>query len=148
MTRTLYALRVPDAALEQPSSTQSLQVASNSPLNSDSPAVDSLAAEPGSRPLAGVVAGQYADIIAREFEELFSATGIEVVPWFGDTNNQRDAYVASRTSPSTKQPLKSRGCSASMGNSHKPGRKRITSERCTATRNRSTTRLVRPRRRR
>ncbi|EMA17176.1 hypothetical protein [Haloarcula amylolytica] len=94
MTRTLYALRVPDAALEQPSSTQSLQVASNSPLNSDSPAVDSLAAEPGSRPLAGVVAGQYADIIACEFEELFSATGIEVVPWFGDTNNQRDAYVA------------------------------------------------------
>ncbi|WP_336358985.1 hypothetical protein [Haloarcula sp. CGMCC 1.6347] len=94
MTRTLYALKVPDAALEQPSSTQSLQVATNSPLNSDSPAVDSLAAEPGSRPLVGVVAGQYADIIAREFEELFSATGIEVVPWFGDTNNQRDAYVA------------------------------------------------------
>ena len=83
MTRTLYALRISEAALEQPSTSQTLQVASNSPLNSDAPEVDSLAADPSTRPLAGVIAGAYAGKLAREFEELFSATGIEVVPWFG-----------------------------------------------------------------
>ncbi|WP_434531051.1 hypothetical protein ACODNH_05410 [Haloarcula sp. NS06] len=94
MTRTLYALRVPDSALEKPSQSQSLQIASNSPLNSDAPEVDTLGADPGSRPLAGVVAGKYANMLAREFEELFSATNIEVVPWFADRDDQTDAYVA------------------------------------------------------
>ena len=94
MARTLYALRVPDSALEKPSQSQSLQIASNSPLNSDAPEVDTLGADPGSRPLAGVVAGKYSNMIAREFEELFSATGIEVVPWYGDREDQTDAYVA------------------------------------------------------
>ncbi|EMA19004.1 hypothetical protein [Haloarcula argentinensis] len=92
MTRTLYALRISEAALEQPSTSQTLRVASNSPLNSDAPEVDSLAADPSTRPLAGVIAGKYAGKLAREFEELFSATGIEVVPWFGD-DVQQDAYV-------------------------------------------------------
>ena len=94
MTRTLYVLRISEAALEQPSTSQTLRIASNSPLNSDAPEVDSLAADPSTRPLAGVIAGQYAGKLAREFEELFSATGIEVVPWFGDEDSQQDAYVA------------------------------------------------------
>jgi hypothetical protein len=89
MTRYLYALAVPDEAIEQPQTSRALQLASNSPLTTDVPEVSSLSADPGSRTLAGVVAGQFADIGAREFEELFSSTGIEVVPWYGDGDGAR-----------------------------------------------------------
>ncbi|WP_135302636.1 hypothetical protein [Haloarcula amylovorans] len=92
--RTLYALRVPADASSEPTTSRALQLATNAALNSDVPEVDSLSASPGSRSLAGVAIGKYADLTASEFEELFSATAIEVVPYFGNTQDQRDGYYA------------------------------------------------------
>jgi len=94
MTRYLYNLAVSEDVSRRSRTQAALNLAANAPLNSDVPDVDSLSAEPGSRTVDGVVAGEYAGLQADEFEELFGATGIEVVPWWGDQPAQRDGYYA------------------------------------------------------
>jgi len=95
MTRYLHAVPVPETGTDQPSKDQSKQIASEGLLDSDIPAVESVAPNAGTQTIAGVTAGAYSDLTASELNELFSSNGIEVVPFYGEqTDVSRDGYYA------------------------------------------------------
>lgn len=93
--RYLYAIAIPEQALERPGGSQSGRVSSEGALTGDIPAVESVSQNAGDQRLVGLVAGQYADLTATEFEQLFGSSGIDAVPFFGDNPDpQLDGYYA------------------------------------------------------
>ena len=91
----LHALAVPEQVLERPRGDQSERVASEGALTDDAPAVQAVSPNPGERTFAGVVGGVGARLTAAEVEELFGASGVEVVQLFGDEPDpQVDGYYA------------------------------------------------------
>jgi len=96
-TRYLHALGIPERVLDQPRGTQSQRVSEKGALNSDVPAVSTVSADAPGQVFAGLVGGYLARLQAAEFEELFGANGIEVVPYHGDTPDpQRDGYYSAK----------------------------------------------------
>jgi len=91
----LHALAVPEQVLERPRGDQSGRVASEGTLTDDVAAVQAVSPNPGEQTFAGVVGGVGARLTAAEIEELFGASGVEVVQLFGDEPDpQADGYYA------------------------------------------------------
>jgi len=93
--RIFHAVAVPEQVIERPRSEQSKRIASEGALTSDVPAVQSISADAGAETVAGVLGGQGAELTSAELEQLFGASGISVIPYFGDKPNpSKDGYYA------------------------------------------------------
>jgi len=94
--RLLYNLAVPETAQADQRQQQAQQLLSEGILGSGPAAVEAISADAGSRTLVGQVSGPLAPLTADEFEELFGAGGIEVVPYFqrGPDTGSEDGYYA------------------------------------------------------
>jgi len=107
--RFLHAIAIPEDVLERSRGGQSQRVASQGALGSDVPAVESVSPDAGEQQIRGILAGPGAKLTADELEELFGASGVEVVPYFGDEPDpERDGYYAltdiTPTRPAAQQP--------------------------------------------
>lgn len=92
--RQLYVLPVPDNAQERSQSQQRRRQASSGALGDDAPAVESISPDAESRMLVGSYRGQFAELLAAQFEELFAASGYMEVPFYtrGDEQSADDGY--------------------------------------------------------
>jgi len=94
--RLLYNLAIPEQAQLSQSQRQARQLLTQGTLGTGPGAVEDISGDPPGQTLAGRVAGKHAELTAREFEELFSADAIEVVPIFerGADTSREDRWVA------------------------------------------------------
>lgn len=92
----LYNLVIPEGAQLTQTQRQVRQLLSQGTLSPGTAAVESITADAGTKTLTGRVTGEYAELTAAEFEELFSQDDIEVVAFYapGTDATHEDRYVA------------------------------------------------------
>jgi hypothetical protein len=95
MTRYLYALALPRQVQLRQRGLQARELLAQGILQAGPAAVESISTGAGERTITGRVTGKFAALTATEFEELFAAGGIDVVPYYApSTEAVRDRYVA------------------------------------------------------
>lgn len=93
MDKTLYSLAVPADSQALTESQLSRNLSKQGVLGSDVATVESVSLSPGQHVLRGHYRGRYADVMAREFEELFDSSGIEAVPFYQTPQSQGQGDV-------------------------------------------------------
>ncbi len=91
--KNLYTLAVPRDAQTLARSQTRRNTATQGILDEDTAAVESLSLEAGQQMLRGQYRGEYSELMAEEFEELFQSSGIEQVPFFATNGRTKgDGY--------------------------------------------------------
>lgn len=93
--RVLYNLVVPEESQTRQNDTISRSVSKQGTVGDGRPSAESVSVSPTDRTLRGWYRGKYSSMLARQFEELFDATGIEEVPyWTIDGTSNDDGYYS------------------------------------------------------
>lgn len=97
-THQLYALAIPEDALDQSNPTAQRRQSQQGQLTTGQPVVQTIASEPVERDLSGHFRGKYADMMADEVQELLQAGDIDAVPYFvqNETRAAEGYYEARR----------------------------------------------------
>ncbi|MFC6973657.1 hypothetical protein ACFQL1_01595 [Halomicroarcula sp. GCM10025709] len=93
--RLLHAVNIPSDAQTRAGGDQRKQLSKLGQLNGRPGTVEPISSDPDEKTLTGYYAGRFAELSAREVEELFSASGIDVVPFAGRSQpTKEDGYYA------------------------------------------------------
>ena len=109
--RLLYNLTVPQSAQLSQSQRQRRELLAQGVLSSGPAQVESISADASTRSLVGRARGRFADLIAREFEELFGNSAIQAVPYFergADTGDVDGYYALENVSTEPAHPVEPR----------------------------------------
>lgn len=91
--KKLYTLPIPNDAQMSASSSQQRQVAKQGGLAGNLPSTEGVGLKPGSFTISGQYRALYANLMARELEELFDAGDINEVPYFTPSSaDAKDGY--------------------------------------------------------
>ncbi|KZX49302.1 hypothetical protein [Haloarcula sp. K1] len=93
--RLLHALNVPSDAQQESGSTRQRKLSKQGVLQSDVSSTETISSQPGRQTIAGQVRGRLAPLIAAELEELFNASGVDVVPYtLREGDSTTDGYYS------------------------------------------------------
>lgn len=96
-TKLLHALVLPARNQDRAQGRGRRNQVARGVIGSGPSAVESISLEPGEQLLTGAFANEHAELMAQEFEELFNADGIEVVPYtVKGSNDPEDGYYSLR----------------------------------------------------
>lgn len=97
MTRTLYTLPLPTDAQTSTGQEHRRQLSKQGTVDGSDPVAEAVSTDPNEFTLEGQFRGRYADVMATEIEELFSAGDVREVPFFGDFDGPADGYYTLET---------------------------------------------------